>query len=671
MKVNLKSFNLKKMCMRRCLQVALMVTLIFAIFFVQYFSGAPKAYASSSFTRTQVSSALTTPMIQDYEQGEYKDTTGGYYDYHEGAPDEIIDDFVDEKPMTQSSTSCKWYQLGCHIKSIFSKFWDDIWEAVAGAVGKIVAWCFTFWMTLPLTGPLTTYMGLGSGSVYNPLSTVVTIPSPFDPNGVEFTIATFISWMKWFSFVSALIMLFVYFGRLAWARQSGQGFEVSKALFWIGIGLGITGGACALVPAMMTGNPAWRGPVGWITQQLWPMTALALVFGLIITGIKVITDQNGKPIKEFIQVIVMTLGVANLGGAVALLMSSIGDNLSMKIIQNSLLCSTTTQGWAAQSCVGTMIINTFTALGGPVGWLVLLIICLIGFISSLIQCMVMLARSMMLVFVLGGMTLAAAFRYTKIGKESFEKSVGWLVALFLYKPVVAIIYGIAFKFMGAADLGGVMTYSPGQTGAALRNALYFIVASILAIAALPALMKLITPAVSAMAEDGGGSALATLSSLGQTAMMAGRMAAGDPTAMAEAGAGGAAAIGGGAAGAGAGAGSISPAGGKPGDAGGGIPGVGGGGGQSGGGGDGGGIPGVGAAASMAEAGASSMNTDSSASSGGGGGGQGATGAGSGAGASSSPIPAGGGSQAAGGGQGASGAADAAKSALGAAGAAGA
>lgn len=590
--------KINNMKMSRALSFArlLVITaLLFAVVVMQYFTSIPPVHAatiesvssssllltkdvnplgeSSSPNNLAIDWPLTNP--DNNNDSKWNESTGGYYDFHEGDVGDSGEIKI-ENPEKNTATSCKWYQLGCHIKSIFNGFFDMIWSAVAKAVGNFVAWSFTYSLAVPLTGPLTTYMELGDGKIYNPLDTKVTIPDVFTFNrgGVRFTIADLIGWIKWFTGIAAVIMLIVYFGRLAWARQSGQGFEVSKALFWIGVGCLITASACALVPQIMTASPAWRGPVGWITQQLWPITGIVLVIGLIITAFKIITDQNGKPLKEFAQLVMIVLAVANLGGAVVLLLSSIGDSLSIQIIKNSLKCSVGNNSPSTSTeCFGDAIINLFNALG-PLGWLVLFVVCLIALVAGLIQILIMQARAMMLIFVLGGLTLAAAFRYTKIGKESFEKSIGWIVALLLYKPVVAIIYGVAFKFMGAANIGSIKDSLGVQTGAALRNLFYFLVAMILAIFALPALMKLVTPAVSAMAEGSSGvaSVISAAAGVAQTAMMGMRMAGGDPTAAAEV-AGAAGAAGGGAA-AGGGSGTI----GRPGGGGGGAPGTGGGGG---------------------------------------------------------------------------------------------
>ena len=113
---------------------------------------------------------------------------------------------------------------------------------------------------------------------------------------------------------------------------------------------------------------------------------------------------------------------------------------------------------------------------------------LLAFLGSVIQIMLMLVRGGMLVLLVGTLPLIAAFSNTEMGHQWFRKAVAWLLAFALYKPAAAIIYAVAFK------LGG-------QQGAlALLDGVMML---ILAILALPALLRFLVPATSALAAGGG------------------------------------------------------------------------------------------------------------------------------------------------------------------------
>ena len=113
---------------------------------------------------------------------------------------------------------------------------------------------------------------------------------------------------------------------------------------------------------------------------------------------------------------------------------------------------------------------------------------IIAFLATVIQIMLMLVRGGMLVLLVGTLPLVAAFSNTEMGMQWFRKASAWLLAFALYKPAAAVVYAVAF------DLAG-------QQGAlALLDGVMMLV---LAILALPALLRFVVPATSALAGAGG------------------------------------------------------------------------------------------------------------------------------------------------------------------------
>ena len=104
---------------------------------------------------------------------------------------------------------------------------------------------------------------------------------------------------------------------------------------------------------------------------------------------------------------------------------------------------------------------------------------IIAFLATVIQIMLMLVRGGMLVLLVGTLPLVAAFSNTEMGMQWFRKAGAWLVAFALYKPAAAIVYAVAF------DLAG----QPGAL--ALLDGVMMLV---LAILALPALLRFVVPA---------------------------------------------------------------------------------------------------------------------------------------------------------------------------------
>ena len=113
---------------------------------------------------------------------------------------------------------------------------------------------------------------------------------------------------------------------------------------------------------------------------------------------------------------------------------------------------------------------------------------IIAFLATVIQIMLMLVRGGMLVLLVGTLPLVAAFSNTEMGMQWFRKASAWLVAFALYKPAAAVVYAVAFDLAGQqgalALLDGVMMLA-------------------LAILALPALLRFVVPATSALAGGGG------------------------------------------------------------------------------------------------------------------------------------------------------------------------
>lgn len=113
---------------------------------------------------------------------------------------------------------------------------------------------------------------------------------------------------------------------------------------------------------------------------------------------------------------------------------------------------------------------------------------IIAFLATLVQILLMFVRNGMVVLLIGILPLAAAMSNTEMGMHWFKKASAWLIAFALYKPAAAIVYAVAFVL-------------PGQQGInALMSGMMML---ILAVLALPALLRFVVPAVGAVAGGGG------------------------------------------------------------------------------------------------------------------------------------------------------------------------
>lgn len=181
--------------------------------------------------------------------------------------------------------------------------------------------------------------------------------------------------------------------------------------------------------------------------------------------------------------------------------------------------------------------TTVAAMTGPAGIhqgsMAILLLSILGILTSLIQVVFIVVRNMLLVLVVAFVPLAAASSGATVGRQSYDKLVGFIVALLLFKPVAALVLAIALWTGQSEDTGeqfiGLMLL-------------------VLGVLVLPTLIKLIVPAVSA-------------AGMGPSALAVGGAAAavGAKAGMAVASGGASAAGGAGAAGGGAGAGGMGSA----------------------------------------------------------------------------------------------------------------
>jgi type IV secretion system protein TrbL len=210
-----------------------------------------------------------------------------------------------------------------------------------------------------------------------------------------------------------------------------------------------------------------------------PLVAFAAVLGLIVAGVRMAwtarAGQSGQPIMRGLLLMVV---VTAAGATIVEVLLTGFDALGVSILDN---------GFNGQS-VGERL-EALGSLPGTGGGLVFLL-AFFGMIASLVQVGIMLVRGAILAVLVGILPVAAAASITDAGYAWFKRLCGWILSFTLYKLVAAIIYAAAFTLIGdASDLAGVVS------GFALM---------IVAILALPALLRLLPPSAEAMGGGSGG-----------------------------------------------------------------------------------------------------------------------------------------------------------------------
>lgn len=253
------------------------------------------------------------------------------------------------------------------------------------------------------------------------------------------------------------------------------------------------------------------GPVGFIFAHTQWLTMWVSALTLMIAAGHMAWTQRTEPIREAATALlrVVFAGTA-LVVAVNVLISA-GDKFSVWIVNQSTQCGggTTATKACSQAFMNEVVTASIIApQKGQIMGLVL-VFALLLIVGSVAQIGFMLARNAMLIVLVSTLPLSAAASGTPTGRAWFRKSMSWLVAFVLYKPVAAIVYAASFASLtqggDSADDTNLMVQISG------------VVLLVLAALTLPALMRIATPLVDAVAQGGQGSASSVLGTAGAVA----------------------------------------------------------------------------------------------------------------------------------------------------------
>lgn len=348
--------------------------------------------------------------------------------------------------------------------------------------GKIVGSLGTLWVTVP--APQLT-KGDADSTTYT------------QPDAVTSNFDTVLGYVAWIGLVIAVLSIIGFAIMFMRARSEETGLDSMGRLGLVFGGVFLITGASSLVAWLIptTAPSGSSTTVGFLQGSTWYIVLTLAVASVIIAGIRLAWTQRSEPIRELLRSVLTLIMVSTMGLTVIQLAVAAGDAFSIWVLDNATDCSVAADT-GTSSCFGTnvagMIALTSTS---PIGTIGILILALIAILMTFVQVALMVVRSAMLVLLAGVLPLTASFTNTPTGNQWFRKSLGWLIAFIVYKPAAALIYAAAFKLVGtdlfAKDDGGLWSI---MTGMALM---------IIALIALPALMRFIAPMVG---PAGGGAA---------------------------------------------------------------------------------------------------------------------------------------------------------------------
>jgi hypothetical protein len=269
-------------------------------------------------------------------------------------------------------------------------------------------------------------------------------------------------------------------------EQVAQGVTEAfgKAVAWLG-----TFWVNVDTPPLISSGTKSSAEVEFLQGHLWFWTLSLAVMAILVGAGRMMWEQRGEPLRQIALGLVRFILVSAGGVAAIQLLITASDALAKWLIDEA------TAGAGFGTNLAAMI-----NLSGNVGVILVIVLGLIAVIISLIQLVLMVFRSGLLVVLAGIFPTTAAFTNTEMGRQWFQRCVGWIIAFVLYKPAAALIYATAFKLTGANFFG---KDDDGSGGVKILAGLGLM---FIALIALPALMRFVTPMVSAVAGGGGGGA---------------------------------------------------------------------------------------------------------------------------------------------------------------------
>jgi putative membrane protein len=257
--------------------------------------------------------------------------------------------------------------------------------------------------------------------------------------------------------------------------------EIGKALgtFWVdtpSINLGTAAGQPSDVVGFLWSSTGW-------------FTGVFLVFAVLYGAGQMIWQRRGQPLWELVVALLKFTFASGAGLAACVLLLQTGDGYSKWVIEKS-----TPHGGFGDSLMLLLSIGVANPSSGIIMFVI--VIGIIAILVSFVQIGMLIVRGALALVLAGTLPLAYSATNTSWGRQWSQKHTAWLIAFIVYKPVASTIYAAAFRIL---DSFGKKDGDVGQ------QIVYFTAGIVLMIAglvALPAIMRLVTPAVGAAAGAG-------------------------------------------------------------------------------------------------------------------------------------------------------------------------
>ncbi|WP_182977055.1 hypothetical protein [Arthrobacter cheniae] len=243
---------------------------------------------------------------------------------------------------------------------------------------------------------------------------------------------------------------------------------------------------------------------GSATERIQTSTVLfvgvAGVLGTAFALIKIARDQDRNSAENLVMGMVRTILTTAIAVPMVALLFAATDELAPWLV-------TTISGSAQEDGLGQAMGLDAIASGTMTMQLagIILFIVPLALLGAILNALIVIFSYGMAIALCGVLPIFAAASQTERGRKSFDKAVAWLAAVVLFKPAAAILYGA-----GLALLKGIEGTADNELGNTMISLITGLVVILSASVAMPALAKVLVPAISAGPQGMGASGLAML-----------------------------------------------------------------------------------------------------------------------------------------------------------------
>lgn len=216
------------------------------------------------------------------------------------------------------------------------------------------------------------------------------------------------------------------------------------------------------------------GPATWLTEHLHLFIFAGAFLAVLYAAYQMAVSGSFRAVGDLGLSFGRLVLVAGCTSAVVTLLLELGDAWATYILSVAHLnLSSAVMLPAATTPPGVTLLLALTII-----------------LTQLIQAVIMIVKNFVVVLLVGALPLTAAATNIPLWRHGFHQTATWLLAFTLYRPVAATIYAVAFWLSsGNQSLIAQLTGVAGM---------------VMAVLALPAMMRLIAPATAAAASGNAG-----------------------------------------------------------------------------------------------------------------------------------------------------------------------